>query len=51
MVTNHSSKASNYIIEVEITDGSGTRKGEGTAALNNLAPGQKAEVFSRRRPW
>ncbi|MFJ2723069.1 hypothetical protein [Streptomyces sp. NPDC087437] len=41
MVTNHSSKASNYIIEVEFTDRAGTRKGEGTAALNNLAPARR----------
>jgi hypothetical protein len=42
-VTNHSSKDSNYVISVEFLDGSGTRKAEGTAALNNLAPKQTAE--------
>lgn len=42
-VTNHSSKDSNYIVSVEFLDGSGTRKAEGTAALNNLAPDQTAE--------
>ncbi|MGY3199789.1 hypothetical protein [Streptomyces sp. TE5632] len=42
-VTNHSSKSSNYVISVEFVDGSGTRKAEGTAALNNLASGQAAE--------
>ncbi|MFF7879133.1 FxLYD domain-containing protein [Streptomyces californicus] len=39
-VTNRSSKPSNYIISVEFVDADGTRVGEGTAALNNLAPGQ-----------
>ncbi|WP_069743050.1 FxLYD domain-containing protein [Streptomyces sp. EN23] len=39
-VTNRSSKASNYIISVEFVDKDGTRLGEGTAALNNLAPDQ-----------
>lgn len=39
-VTNRSSKSSNYIISVEFVDKDGTRLGEGTAALNNLAPGQ-----------
>jgi hypothetical protein len=42
-VTNNSSKTSNYVIQVEFLDGSGTRKAEGTAALNNLASGQVAE--------
>ncbi|WP_275672748.1 FxLYD domain-containing protein [Streptomyces anulatus] len=39
-VTNRSSKTSNYIVQVEFVDKDGTRLGEGTAALNNLAPGQ-----------
>ncbi|MFF8467927.1 FxLYD domain-containing protein [Streptomyces griseus] len=39
-VTNRSSKDSNYIISVEFVDKDGTRLGEGTAALNNLAPDQ-----------
>ncbi|MFJ9917302.1 FxLYD domain-containing protein [Actinacidiphila glaucinigra] len=42
VVKNHSSKSSNYIVQVEFTDAEGTRAAEGTAALNNLAPGQKA---------
>ncbi|MGI5397195.1 hypothetical protein [Streptomyces sp. CA-251251] len=42
-MTNHSSKDSNYVISVEFLDGSGTRKAEGTAALNNFAPDQTAE--------
>ncbi|MEU6615332.1 FxLYD domain-containing protein [Streptomyces parvus] len=39
-VTNRSSKDSNYIVQVEFVDKDGTRLGEGTAALNNLAPDQ-----------
>ena len=42
-VTNHSSKASNYIIEVvfETTDG-GTQLDTGNATITNLAPNQTA---------
>ncbi|PBC80098.1 hypothetical protein BX265_5022 [Streptomyces sp. TLI_235] len=39
-ITNHSSKASNYMVQVEFLDGSGTRIGEGMAATSGLAPGQ-----------
>ncbi|MBT2510316.1 hypothetical protein J7I98_31570 [Streptomyces sp. ISL-98] len=42
-ITNRSSKTSNYIISVEFVDASGTRLGEGTAAANNVAPGQKVK--------
>jgi hypothetical protein len=42
-VTNRSSETSNYLIQVEFLDGDGTRKAEGTAALNNLAPDQSAD--------
>ncbi|MFE9403601.1 FxLYD domain-containing protein [Streptomyces sp. NPDC006530] len=42
-IVNHSSKSSNYAISVEFTDPNGTRVGEGAAAQNNLAPGEKAE--------
>ncbi|MGW4823985.1 hypothetical protein ACWEP4_34835 [Streptomyces sp. NPDC004227] len=42
IVENHSSKKSNYIVQVEFTDASGVRSSECTAALNNLAAGQKA---------
>jgi len=42
-VVNHSSKTSNYMIQVEFTDGAGTRVSEGVAALNNLAPDQTAK--------
>ncbi|GJF32870.1 hypothetical protein KNE206_55700 [Kitasatospora sp. NE20-6] len=41
-ITNHSSKSSNYIVQVEFLDASGTRVGEGMAATNGLAPGQKS---------
>ncbi|MFF3639468.1 hypothetical protein [Streptomyces sp. NPDC002250] len=41
-VQNHSSKPSNYLVQIEFTDASGVRSSEGTAALNNLAAGQKA---------
>lgn len=39
-ITNKSSKTSNYTVQVEFTDASGTRLDEGMAATNNLAPGQ-----------
>ncbi|MEV7181625.1 FxLYD domain-containing protein [Kitasatospora sp. NPDC093679] len=41
-ITNHSSKASNYMVQVEFLDGAGTRIGEGMAATNGLAPNQKS---------
>ncbi|WP_431676022.1 FxLYD domain-containing protein [Kitasatospora sp. KL5] len=41
-ITNHSSKASNYMVQVEFLDASGTRIGEGIAATNGLAPNQKS---------
>ncbi|PBC69660.1 hypothetical protein BX265_6998 [Streptomyces sp. TLI_235] len=41
-ITNHSSKSSNYLVQVEFLDGSGTRVAEGMAATNGLAPGQKS---------
>lgn len=42
-ITNRSSKPSNYIVQIEFTDSHGTRLDEGTAATNNLAPGQAAK--------
>lgn len=39
-ITNHSSKASNYMVQVEFLDATGTRIAEGLAATNGLAPGQ-----------
>lgn len=43
LITNHSSKASNYIVDVvfETPDGK-TQLGTGLAAVNDLQPGQKA---------
>lgn len=41
-IVNHSSSKANYIISIEFVDAAGTRLGEGMAATNNLAPGQKA---------
>jgi uncharacterized protein (UPF0333 family) len=41
-ITNHSSKSSNYMVQVEFLDASGTRISEGIAATNGLAPGQKS---------
>ncbi|MFB6805437.1 FxLYD domain-containing protein [Streptomyces sp. NPDC056387] len=42
-ITNRSSKTSNYMIQVEFVDETGTRLGEAIAATNNLAPGQAAQ--------
>ncbi|GAA3036637.1 hypothetical protein [Kitasatospora sp. NPDC006786] len=41
-ITNHSGKSSNYIVQLEFTDTSGTRVAEGAAATSNLAPNQAA---------
>ncbi|MEU1494312.1 FxLYD domain-containing protein [Streptomyces sp. NPDC005776] len=41
-IVNYSSSEANYIVSVEFLDASGTRLGEGMAATNNLAPGQRA---------
>ena len=43
-VTNHSSKASNYIIEFEVLNSAGVKIGDGIASTNNLAPGQTAQL-------
>lgn len=43
-IVNHSDAKANYIVSVEFLDSSGTRLGEGMAATNNLAPGQKAKA-------
>lgn len=42
-ITNHSSKASNYIVSLEFVDKNGTRLDEGTASTSNLAPGQTSK--------
>lgn len=43
-IVNHSDSKANYIVSVEFVDAAGTRLGEGMAATNNLAPGQKAKA-------
>jgi hypothetical protein len=43
LITNRSSKASNYIVSVEFVDHTGKRLDEAFTATNNLAPGQTAE--------
>ncbi|MFF8609616.1 FxLYD domain-containing protein [Streptomyces sp. NPDC015346] len=46
-ITNRSSKASNYVVQVEFVDASNTRLSEATAATNNVAPGQQSEVTAQ----
>ncbi|MEU0631072.1 FxLYD domain-containing protein [Streptomyces sp. NPDC005989] len=41
-IVNHSEEKSNYIVSVEFVNSAGDRLGEGMAATNNLAPGQKS---------
>ncbi len=41
-ITNHSSKNSNYWVDVEFVDAKGERVSEGAAVANNLAPDQVA---------
>ncbi|MEU0157952.1 FxLYD domain-containing protein [Streptomyces sp. NPDC006261] len=43
LITNRSSKTSNYIVSVEFVDGSGKRLGDAMAASNNVAAGQEVE--------
>ncbi|NUS76689.1 MAG: hypothetical protein HOV70_10880 [Streptomyces sp.] len=43
LITNRSSKQSNYIVSVEFVDGTGKRLGEAFAATNNVAAGQEVE--------
>ncbi|WP_157839154.1 FxLYD domain-containing protein [Streptomyces flavidovirens] len=43
-ITNRSARSSNYIVAVEFVDGSGARVGEGMAAANSVAPGQKVKA-------
>ncbi|MFY0511821.1 FxLYD domain-containing protein [Streptomyces anulatus] len=44
LITNRSSKKSNYIVSVEFVDASGKRLGDAMAASNNVAPKQEVEV-------
>ncbi|MFD3740265.1 FxLYD domain-containing protein [Streptomyces sp. NPDC058629] len=39
-----SSKASNYVVQVEFVDASGTRLGEASAAASNVAPEQEVNT-------
>ncbi|MET9611728.1 hypothetical protein [Kitasatospora indigofera] len=41
-ITNHSSKSSNYMIQIEFIDTAGTRIAQGVAATNGLAAGQSS---------
>lgn len=43
-IVNHSGVKSNYIVSVEFLDKAGTRLGEGMAAANNVAVGQKVRA-------
>jgi len=47
LITNRSSKSSNYIVQVEFVDASGRRLDEATAATNNVAPGQQSKVTAQ----
>ncbi|WP_420169026.1 FxLYD domain-containing protein [Streptomyces violaceoruber] len=44
LITNRSSKTSNYIVSVEFVDASGKRLGEAFAASNNVAARQEVEA-------
>ncbi|MFE3004227.1 MULTISPECIES: FxLYD domain-containing protein [unclassified Streptomyces] len=44
LITNRSSKKSNYIVSVEFVNASGKRLGEAFAASNNVAAGQEVEA-------
>jgi hypothetical protein len=43
-ITNHSSKKSNYTVQVDFIDSSGTRIGQGFAATNDLDPAAVAKT-------
>lgn len=43
-IVNHSGAKSNYVVSVEFLDTDGTRLGEGLAAANNVAAGQKVQT-------
>ncbi|MFF5933323.1 FxLYD domain-containing protein [Streptomyces sp. NPDC012508] len=47
LITNRSSKASNYIVQVEFVDASGRRLSEATAVTSNVAPGQQSEATAQ----
>ncbi|WP_137989178.1 FxLYD domain-containing protein [Streptomyces vilmorinianum] len=47
LITNRSSKASNYIVNVEFVDASNKRLSEAVAASNGVAPGQQSKVTAQ----
>lgn len=47
LITNRSSKASNYIVEVEFVDTSNKRLGEALATSSGVAPEQRSEVTAQ----
>ncbi|ANS69595.1 hypothetical protein SLINC_7371 [Streptomyces lincolnensis] len=47
LVTNRSSKTSDYTVDVEFLDRSGKRLGDGIGATRKLAPGQQADVTAQ----
>ncbi|MFF6772048.1 FxLYD domain-containing protein [Streptomyces sp. NPDC012637] len=47
LITNRSSKASNYVVHVEFVDASDKRLSEAYASTNGLRPGQQAAVTAQ----
>ncbi|MBX9425497.1 MULTISPECIES: FxLYD domain-containing protein [Streptomyces] len=47
LITNRSSKASTYLVEVEFVDASNKRLGEALAGSSGVAPGQRSEVTAQ----
>ncbi|MET9952477.1 FxLYD domain-containing protein [Streptomyces sp. NPDC006339] len=47
LITNRSSKPSNYIVQVEFVDASDKRLDEAVATSNVVAPGQRSEVTAQ----
>jgi hypothetical protein len=43
-VINHTTKTSNYLVEIGVNDSAGTKVGDGGASTNSLAPGQTATI-------
>lgn len=47
VITNRSSKASDYVVHVEFVDASGRRLSEAVASSSNVAPGQQSRVTAQ----
>ncbi|MEU4728931.1 MULTISPECIES: FxLYD domain-containing protein [unclassified Streptomyces] len=47
LITNRSSKASDYWVQVEFVDATGKRLSEAYASTNDLAPGQQSAVTAQ----